>query len=289
MTFELITWGELSAVGASAASTTPSRKVVICPRLLRCIAFTCMVLTLPECFAQGFPSPTGGYRLGYRDASGEEEIGAYLQASSAADWRDLRASGNITYSGGETYSTEVYLLGANYSRMDVMLADGTRSIRMNRSAGRLEDTERGGVDLPHTNVSAGLFAFPRVWTEARSPSRVAVVDRGQYSVAGVILHRVTMEYAPEPLAQSRNLSTYAMDLYFSTTTHLLTYSVDTISSSGLAPQPMLRINEYDDYQRINGLLIPMRITQTVDGQLSWDLRFSEIETNTSLSTSIFEF
>jgi len=280
--------GELCPVIRSAAPTN-CRKPAILLVPLRWIVFACTMFIVPAYYAQGFLAPTAGHRLGYREASTKEEIAAYLRATSAADWHDLRASGSITYPGGDTYSTTVYLMEADYSRMDVMLPNGTRSIRISRLAGRLEDEGRGGVDLPHANAGAGLVAFPRVWTQALTSDRVALADFGRYTVDGVALHRITMEYAPGLEERSRNFSTYATDLYFSPDTHLLIYSVDTISSSDLEQRSQLRVTEYGDYQRIHGMLVPMRIMEMVDGQPSWDLHLSEIETNTSPSTAIFEF
>lgn len=140
--------------------------------LIICGLFTIGVVFL-QAQEQSFPTPAKNGVLGRNNATALSEIKAYLQAVSASGWKDLRATGTLTYPNGGTHPATLYLMGPRCSRLDIEMGAGTRSLRLSGFAGRYE-TETGEMgSLPVETASAGIVAFPRVWSGAATSSGIS--------------------------------------------------------------------------------------------------------------------
>lgn len=236
-----------------------------------------------------FPPPPVTGVLGNKDASALDEINAHTQAVSAAGWQDLEGTGTITFGAGDAHSASLYLLQSTYSRLDIVMDSGTRSLRLASSLGSFQDErDNQGTLLPATS-GAGIVAFPRLWFDAVTSPLTSVYDQGSYIGTGQPLHRITLEYPLFPSNSASGGPTVATDLYFDPTTHLLIYSVDALSFSGALNQTFSRITSYGGYQAFNGILVPSTIGQFLNGQLEWMLQLSQVTTNTNPSVSTFSF
>jgi hypothetical protein len=237
---------------------------------------------------QSFPQPPVTGVLGNKDEGALAEITAYLQALSVTGWHDLEGSGTLTFPAGEPYSAELYLSGARNSRLDIAMSSGTRSFRVNKSSGTFHDEKGNQGSLFPETFSKGIVAFPRVWTEAVSSSRISLHDQGVFTGTGQSLHRITMEY-PFEHANNGFDPTVATDLYFDPTTHLLVISVDELRLQESPNRLFLRVTRYSNYQQLGGLSFPTAIQQTLDGQLQWNLQISRLTVNTNPQETTFSF
>lgn len=238
-----------------------------------------------------FPAPTTTGVLGRKDAGALSEIEAHLLAVSAAGWQALEASGMLTYPEGDAHSATLYLAGSQYSRLDIEMGTGTRSVRIGRASGRFQGEKGNWGSLPPATADAGIVAFPRIWADAATSSRISLYNHNTSAYNGQNLHRVTIEYPIDIGAASgfTNKKTGATDLYFDPNTHLLLYSVDAVKFNGVARQTFSRETSYGDYQQSSGIKVPMTVKQYLNGQLQWTLQLSQITINAAPAANTFSF
>ena len=86
--------------------------------------------------ALNFPVPIPTGTIGQKASGAVTAIAAYVQAVSAAGWQDLEGTGTLTYPGGDTHAASLYLLGSEYTRLDIVMDSGTRSLRVQNLSGK---------------------------------------------------------------------------------------------------------------------------------------------------------
>jgi hypothetical protein len=238
---------------------------------------------------QGFPLPSTTGTLGNKDAGAIAEIKAHLLVVSATGWRGLEGTGTLTYPDGDAHSALLYLRGSKYSRLDITMDSGTRSLRVSGFAGRFQDEKGNPGVLPPATSSAGIVAFSRIWAEAATSSRISLYDQGIYTSSTQSLHRITIEYPLDAEGGSSfSKKTAATDLYFDPNTHLLLFSVDSFSVSTMR-RPLTLVTSYGNYQPFEGVSVPTTIKQALNGQDQWTLQLSQVTINTNSPTSTFSF
>lgn len=238
---------------------------------------------------QNFPLPSTTGKLGNKDAGALAEIKAYLQAVSATGWQSLEGTGTLTFQDGNVHSAILYLKGAKYSRLDITMDSGTRSLRVSGFAARFQDEKGNSGTLTPTTSSAGIVAFPRLWTEAAVSAKISLYDQKVYAGTGQNLHRITIEYPlDDQEGSSFSKRTAATDLYFDPSTHLLLFSVDSFSVSTMR-QRLTRVTSYANYQPFEGVSVPATIKQILNGQDQWTLQLSQVTMNPNSPASTFLF
>jgi hypothetical protein len=256
------------------------------------ISLSGILMTVPIAMRaqeQRFPAPSTTGILGAKDAGALSEVKAHLLASSAAGWQSLEGTGTITFSDGASHPASLYLTGSRSCRLDIEMASGIRSLRISGLVGKSQD-ERGtqGALTPATS-SAGIVAFPRVWTDALASANVSLYDHKIYSGTGENLHRITIEHPLDiEVTNSLGKKTAASDLYFDPNSHLLLFSVESLSFTGMR-SPLIRVTTYSNYQSFQGVSVPATIKQTLNGQIQWTLSLSQVTLNPNLPTSTFTF
>jgi hypothetical protein len=252
-----------------------------------------LVVGLPYCARaqeQRLPSPSTTGILGKKDASALAEINAHLQAVGAGGWQSLEATGTLTFPDGTSHAASLFLAGSKLQRLDIEMESGSRSIRLGGFAGRFQDERGNKGSLPPATASAGIVAFPRIWADAATSSKVSLYDQHLYTGTGSNFHRITIEYALEvPSRSFFGNKTAATDLYFNPSTHLLDYSVDAVTFNGPARQSLSRVTSYEQYQQFNGVKVPTTIKQYLNGQLQWTLLLSQVTENATHSADTFLF
>jgi len=236
-----------------------------------------------------FPAPSATGVLGEKDAGAFAEIKASLLASSAAAWQSLEGRGTITFPDGAAHPASLYLAGSRSSRLDIEMASGVRSLRISGLVGKSQDEAGNQGALTPATSSAGVVAFPRIWTDALASTNVSLYDHKIYSGTGENLHRITIEHALDTeVNNSLGKKTAVTDLYFDPDSHLLLFSVDSLPFTGMR-SPLIRVTTYSNRQSFQGVSVPTTIKQTLNGQLQWTLSLSQITLNTNLPTSTFTF
>jgi hypothetical protein len=258
------------------------------------LALMGLLVLVPICARtqeQGFPMPSATGVLGRKDAGALGEIKAHLLAVSAAGWQALEATGTLTYPDGAAHEATLYLMGANNSRLDIKMEAGTRSFRQSGFAARFQHENGNHGSLPPATAGAGIVAFPRIWTDAVTSSRISLYDHNTSAFNGQNLHRITIEYPIDIGAASggTNGKTAVTDLYFDPNTHVLAYSVDAVTFNGPTRQTFSRETSYEDYQQFSGIRVPTTIKQYLNGQLQWTLQLSQIAVNAAPAANTFSF
>jgi hypothetical protein len=115
-------------------------------------------------------------------------------------------------------------------------------------------------------------------------------DQSIYAGTGQSLHRITIEH-PVESATGNGLKnrTAATDLYFAPNTHLLMYSVDSVTYNGTSGQTFSQVTSYEDYRQFNGIKVPTTVKQYLGGQLQWTLQLSQITINAAPPVNTFSF
>jgi hypothetical protein len=238
---------------------------------------------------QNFSLPSTTGTLGSKDARALAEIKAYLLAVSAAGWQSLEGEGTLTYPNGAAHSAILYLKGSKYSRLDVKMDSGMRSLRVSGFTARSQDEKGNTGVLTPTTASSGIAAFSRIWTDAAVSGRVSLRDQKIYVASGQRLHRITIEYPIDDEKGSfLSKRTAATDLYFDPNTHLLLFSVDSFSVS-MMRRRLTRVTSYSGYQPFDGVSVPTTIKQALNGQDQWTLQLSHVAINTNLPANNFLF
>jgi hypothetical protein len=239
---------------------------------------------------QSFPSPVTKGILGQKDVGALAEIKSYLAAVSATGWQNLQANGTLMYQNGDPRPATLLLMGSEYSRLDIEMGSGTRSLRLGGFAGESQDEGGSLSSLPASTSSAGIVAFARIWADAATSSRVSLYDDGAYIADGHSFHRITMEYAVEGVTGSTSGNhTVATDLYFDPRSHLLLYSVDSVTFHATSQQVFSRVTSYEAYRECEGVQVPIVLRQYLDGQLQWTLQLGQVAVNTALQPNTFSF
>lgn len=259
--------------------------------LLHSIALSLLIAMSAAAWCQlpTFPLPQTSGTLGTKDAGALAQITAQLEAVSAIGWHDLIGTGTLSYPAGDTHAATLYLMGAGYSRLDVVMDSETRSVRLQSSLGAFQGKSGKLSFLLPGTARAGIVAFPRVWTDAVSSQMVSLFDRGPYTGTGQTLNRITIEYQLTPGTFTHGDPTVATDLYLDPATHLLLYSVDNAQFVNSAGQSFLRVTSYGNYQKYAGVSMPTVIQQSLNGQLQWELQLNQLEVNTNPSAATFSF
>lgn len=253
------------------------------------ILFATASFSVAWCQLPSFPLPTSNGVLGTKDAAALAEVTASISAASSGGWRDLIATGTLTYPAGDSHAATLYLLGSRYSRLDIQTDNMTRSVRVGDTLGSFLDKSGRQNRLLPTTARMGIVAFPRLWKDALNLPQFSLVDCGMYTGNGQTLHRITMEYQLTTGSFRPGDPTVATDLYFDPTSHVLLYSVDSLSFVISAGQPFLRVTGYSKFQVFDGITLPSVIQESLNGQLQWSLQLSQVSMNTNPALGTFSF
>jgi hypothetical protein len=242
---------------------------------------------------QGVVSPRKSPVAGRQDPAALVEVRAYQKAIGLAAWTDMQGTGSITLNTADkgVENTSLSILGQSQYRLDVETSKGTKSTRMNGAVGAVqyEDGHKRPVDA--TDAGAGLFGFPLLNDSNFPEPRIGLVDNGIVSIDGVPLHRITVEWpwAGDPVDTNGNVLTNVVDFYFNPQTHLLMKTANAVVGSKPSPTRLLRVISYDDYRVVNGMEVPYRYRQTLNGQLMWTLQLNQVQLHIGLASSSFLF
>lgn len=287
---------ELAWCAKAQKQSSSIRKPHACNPLFLCAVWGLLMLVPGTACTQEqsvpeLPAPTTTGVLGKKDAGALTEVTAHLLAVSATGWQGLEATGTLTYPTGGTHTATLYLMGSTNSRLDIEMGSGMRSLRQSGVAGRFEDEKGNWGSLPPATAGAGIVAFPRIWVDAATSSRISLYDHGASAYNGQNLHRITIEY-PIVIGTGGGLSnrrTAATDLYFDPNTHSLVYSVDAVTFNGPSRQTFRRETSYEDYQQFSGIKVPTTIKQYLNRQFQWTLQLSQVTINPAPAANTFAF
>ena len=217
------------------------------------------------------------------------------QALTSSPIQDFTATGNITYYwAGEQVQGSVTLKGRGTQqfRIDANLPAGTRSYAITYGGGQVKDTSGVITPIPyHDTVNVGVLSFPYlvIAADLADPTLVAsyvgLVDNaqgGQFQQVRV-QHQSTPDQDPGGyLAKLR-----VIDYFVDPVTGLVAKTVDMTHPYADLAQNYSHEVDFQNYATINGIHVPMMITEKITDQTLWQAQLSGISFNTGLTDQDF--
>ena len=205
---------------------------------------------------------------------------------------DLTLTGSVTWNETETGTATFEALGTRESRMNLVLASGTRTEIRDAQTG----TPLGRWFNP--NTTSGLFAGQNCWTDAvwffpalgslAAGSNVVLSYVGAESRNGSsVQHLRSYVYQPGQFTPPTPSQLSGMDFYLDAAT-LLPLAVTFNAHPDNDPNSNLFVEiDFSDYQRFQGIAVPMHIQKYQQGYLMIDVTVSSAFFNSGLSLSTF--
>lgn len=231
--------------------------------------------------------------LNRRDGAALKEIADHFAASGATPWVGMQGTGKITYGSNSSTSYDATLsnFGTSRFRLDAQTDKGPMSIRIEGFMGKIRNGDGTTTTMPVEAAMAGLFPFELARVAHASHHAMSLSDGGRVAVRGSNdMHKISLERASlgmNPSSKTRN--TLAMDLYFDPSSHLLIKSSIQVPVPGPRDLHLLSVITYGDYRRVGASLVPFRFSETLEGQPYWTLQLSDVQLNTALTSTYFEF
>jgi hypothetical protein len=236
--------------------------------------------------------PKAAGALGRQDAAALKEITEHLATVGSALWLGMQGTGKIVYGAKDptTFSATLSMMGGDQFRLDAQTHKGEMSLRIHGPVGKIQGTGGPAETIPPETAAAGIFPFGLVRTLHFPGRETSLIDHGLTTVAGVQLHRITVEtpsVGRDPVTKSRR--TIAIDLYFDPASHLLAKSVSSSSIADGRNAKFLRVVTYSDYRKVGAAMVPFRYSESMDGQQYWVLQLSDAQLNPALDATYFQF
>jgi hypothetical protein len=219
-----------------------------------------------------------------------------IALTGGAPVSDVTLTGSVTWNGGETDAGTATLraLGTGESRMDLALANGTRT--------EIRDAQTGvtiGKWIAPNNAS-GNFAWHNCQTDAAwffpalgsltAGQGVVLSYVGQESRNGATVQHIQSYVSQSGQSAVAGLNPQqlsAIDFYLDATTLLpITITFDVHPDNNQAINLLVEV-DFSNYQTINGIAMPMHIQKYQQGNLMIDLVLSAASFNTGLPLSLF--
>jgi hypothetical protein len=199
---------------------------------------------------------------------------------------DYRATGNITYSENPQLqgSVTVQGLGLNECRLDADLPNGVRSWAV--TEGRLsQKDENSFVQLIHSQIAmhlGGLIVpYQELYFALNSPA-YGIANKGQTQVNGHSVYDIQVQLISTGFARPQRLvDFYTRDYFVDATTFQVVMTQDFV------PVQLPRQLQYSDFTLVKGVLVPLSVTEVVNGHQTWAIQLNQINFNTGLQDSAF--
>lgn len=235
-----------------------------------------------------------------RDASAIQFLAQAVQAaggqSPLAAIQDFTALGTITQSSGVSSPQEgqvtIKALGLLQFRMDSAVPQGISSLIINNGRGEFIFPNGAKSDISYANVANmdALTLPAKKIAFALSSSSIAVLDMGLVQLRGIQVRQIRIQqtFPTDPTGVFSKLAT--QDFFFDPNTALILETQDYLQPDNAASSvPVLHVVDFAQYQTASGLVVPLSIAETVNGQMTWRVQLSSIVFDTGLSESDFEF
>lgn len=267
-----------------------------------CYAIGCVVVFLVTALI--VPQPTLGaspatQQTVQRDASAIQFLTQALNAAGGATVlngvQDLTSSGTMNRNWGATIQqgqVTIKALGLQQYRQDLVLAEGTWSVIVSNGIGELVRPDGTKLPISYGNVvNSGflIYPLPKV-AVAAFDSSIAVIDMGVVQLKTVQARQIRIQrtFPSDPTGTFANLAT--QDYLFDPTTFQLLETQDRLHPDNTASNaPLTHVVDFGQYQTFSGLAVPTSITETVNGQQTWNIQLTSVNFNSGLTSSDFQF
>jgi hypothetical protein len=240
------------------------------------------------------PPPSMSISAGGSEEAAANLLQAYLQAAGAIQWQGFQATGSIVYAGNEALahgSATLAVSREGFTRLDVTRSSGSTSLRIRGGMGAFQDTFGKQHRLQASSARAGLLSYPLLLSTELGEQQSLLLAASAVKLGGAPFNKLSLL---RPAVEGRPLSpakgnVVPTDIYFSPDTHLPYKSSDLVTSLDGSPQRYLRVITYEDYRQVEGITIPFRYTETINGQLAWTLKLQEAHSGAPNDPNYFIF
>ena len=210
---------------------------------------------------------------------------------------DFSASGSIAYSWGAASvygSATIKSRGAGQFRIDSQVPGGTLSMVVSNGTGALSLPDGMRSTIAHQDtLNVGNLTLPIICIYAAiQDTTVTIIDDGVVPLGSGQARKITIQQNfPEKIDPTHSLSADTKkDYFFDPSSFRLLQVRDTVPSRNYAVSGSIQhIIGFSNYQISNGILFPLSIAESVDGQSTWSLALTSVTFNTGLSDSDFQF
>lgn len=241
------------------------------------------------------PTPRLWGRSGTEEPEALAIVRKSIQATGGTEWVGFQARGSIYYgsdSSGPSYPATLTVLKDGQTRLDVERSDGLISSRFSGPSGGLQIADNPVMRVDARDAIRGLVVFTTALMASETLPTLSLRVAGQVIVGDTVLNKVALGRPLPPHVRSTDLHASAVvtDLYFDSHTGLLSKSVDMVPQLGGFQQLLKRVVSYSNYEKNNGVLIPMRYDATLNSQPTWSLTLTSVQQiPASVDASYFVF
>ena len=220
------------------------------------------------------------------DGTALQTLLGFVKATGVRGWQGMTAEGTITLAGkGAAYPARISVLGGDSFRMDVDRDEGKQSTVLHGAGPSVFLSATGKLGSISPDVGTlGLFAYPRLLSSTYPTAKSILTNQGSATVGSKPLVRVTVE---DPDASGKGWVTE--DLYFDPATGLLAKSAALVHLSTADAALYMVETDYSDYRSVNGVTLPYAVSTSLNGQPSWTLMLTKIDTQTPPAPSVFSY
>jgi len=215
---------------------------------------------------------------------------------------DVTLTGTATLtSGSETESGSITLtaMGTKFSQMKLVSASGVRTEVHNLSPTGTPQGAWVGLDgvahpMPgHNTYTDAVWFFPALGVMSQVAHRyIAATYVGEDTREGVSVHHIHLAIQYPQLNHSAKgaaltASLTGTDLYLDTASSLpVAVTFNTHPNNNAATNIPVEV-DFSNYQAVNGVQVPFRIRQLLNGTLLYDMTIQSASVNSGLSASNF--
>ncbi len=227
------------------------------------------------------PTPAVAHSsTGVSNTSALAELQAYATAAGSAAWKGMHASGTTVYAdSSKALPTTLNMLPNHRVRLVVTTPKGDSVTVVNGERGHVQYAGGSDTSLSAHTVAGGVAPFDLPGLVALHPEGYTILDLGTLNLGGESLHGVSIQadlHSSDGITGEEKRS--AIDFYFDPATHLLRKSAVLITLPGAGLHRFLRVLTYADYKISGSSLVPSSIAETLDGQATWTLQLTAIDT-----------
>ncbi len=208
---------------------------------------------------------------------------------------DVTLTGTVTWNAAsDTGTANLRALGTGESRMDLALSAGTRT--------EMRDAQTGVAlgQWTNPNSSTGMSAYQNCQTDAvwffpalgslAAGSNVVLSYIGQQTWNGTTVQHIQSyiyQSSPPPIPGTTAQQLSTMDFYLDATTLLPVSVTFNAYPDNSTASPLLIEVDFSNYQSIGGVLVPMSIQRSSQGNVEVSVSVTNAALNTGLSLSLF--
>jgi hypothetical protein len=208
--------------------------------------------------------------------------------------QDFTAQGTMTYfwSNQEQGQSTIKSRGLSQFRIDTALPEGTWSYIVNNAAGEFALPNGPVIALAgHNTFNAGALTLPICTINAATlDSTATIIDMGTVKFGSAVVRQIRIQRSLPGDTNGSLSKLTRRDFFFDPTSSLLVEIQDAVHPPADAVNgTLLHVLDFGNYQKINGIVVPFSVTETLNGQQTWTVQLSSLVFNTGLSDADFQF